>query len=135
MLYAYMGEMMSNKVRTKLMVLFGSFIGLTVIIMCGLGWLIHDTQPMIRFSDNYILTPWRIQWLIFLVPGILGIFLYHSLPESPLFLASIGDTKGAREALKEIYTRNGNRTSTFPVAVILKPEEHGHSKGAHKGNL
>lgn len=90
---------------------------------------------MIHFSEGYTLTPWRIQWLIFLIPGIIAIFLYHSLPESPLFLVSIGDTKGAHSALKEIYTRNGN-VKEFPVTSIAQKDGgEGHSGKAHKGNM
>lgn len=132
MLYAYMGELMPNKVRTKLMVLFGWFIGLTVILMCGIGWLINETQPTIYFTESYSLTPWRIQWLICLIPGICGVFLYSSLPESPQFLASIGDAKGALDALKEIYERNGKGVGEFPVKAIVTKDLDGHGNGNNK---
>lgn len=134
MLYAYLGEMMPNRVRTKLMVLFGSFIGLAVIFLCGIGWLVNYFEPTIYFSEGYILTPWRIQWLICLIPGIFAIFLYSSLPESPQFLASIGNTTGALIALKEVYERNNSSGKEFPVKSILK-EVNGHGGGAHKNNL
>lgn len=135
-LYAYLGEMMSNKVRTRLMVFFGSFVGLTVIIVCGIGWLINYTQPMIHFCTGYTLTPWRIQWLVYLIPGTIAICLYNSLPESPHFLVSIGDTKGAYSALQEIYMRNGN-VAEFPVTSIAEKGEgeEGHYGKAHKRTM
>lgn len=129
-----MGEMMPNKVRTKLMVLFGSFIGLSVIVLCGLGWVINHTQPTIYFSDNYILTPWRIQWLVALIPAIAAVFLYYALPESPHFLATIGDNQAAFAALKEIYMRNNKSSAEFPIKAIARKEGALHS-GGHKGNL
>lgn len=130
--YAYLGEMMPNKVRTKLMVLFGNFVGVTVIVMCLVGWIVNRTQPAIHFSDSYVLTPWRIQWLILLIPGFCGIFLYWYLPESPHFLTSIGDTDGALAALREVYTKNNRGVGEFPVKSIIS-ESNGHDE--HKKNL
>lgn len=125
---------MTNKVRTKLMVLFGSFIGLSVIVMCGLGWVINHTQPTIYFSENYTLTPWRIQWLVALIPAIAAVFLYSALPESPHFLATIGDHQAAYEVLKELYSRNNKSSAEFPIRAIAQKEGELHS-GGHKGNL
>ena len=119
------------------MVLFGSFIGITLLIMCGVGWVIHATQPHIRFSEGYVLTPWRIQWLVFLIPALIGIFVYWSLPESPQFLASVGDTTGALEALRQIYERNGKAATmgVFPIKEIVRKVDQNHHSNSHKANL
>lgn len=135
-LYAYMGEMMSSKVRTKLMVMFGWFVGFSVIVMCGIGWVVNVTQPEIYFSSNYSLTPWRIQWLVLLIPAIIGVLVYFFLPESPRFLVSIGDTEGALEVLRSIYVRNNNNILNFPIKTITgKTHSNGHNGMAQKRTL
>lgn len=119
------------------MVLFGSFVGISVLVVTGVGWIIHIFQPEIWFSENYIITAWRIQILVLLIPGIIGVFIYVSLPESPKFLVSIGDPVGAHDALKQVYERN-HGGQEFPVMYIIA-DEHVHSKDndeeAAKGSL
>lgn len=123
---------MSNKVRTKLMVMFGWFVGFSVMVMCSVGWIINATQPEIYFSQNYSLTPWRIQWLVLLIPGIIGLFVYLLLPESPHFLVSIGDTQGAHEVLRNIYERNHNFKLEFPIKAI-SGKTHSEDGDEHEG--
>ncbi|XP_055503160.1 solute carrier family 22 member 15 isoform X1 [Leucoraja erinacea] len=66
---------------------------------------------------GYYIRDWRVLIAAANCPGVLFIFLFITVPESPRWLYSQGRTKEAEEVLQNIAHRNGNEK----IFIQLKP--------------
>lgn len=121
-MYPFIGELLPKETRSKLMVIFGFAIGLGMLLTAGVGFILQTYMMSLPIINGYIITPWRIQMLVHLIPGGIALFIYCTLPESPKFLMSTGKVDKALEVLENIHQRNCNRKEVFPIKVLT--EEH-----------
>lgn len=99
--------------------LFGFAAGLGMILGASVGYFLKEHGATILISENYSLSPWRIQMLVLLIPGAIGLFIYTYLPESPKFLMSQGESEKAIEALRAIHQTNCNKRENFPIKALV----------------
>lgn len=117
-MYPYVGEMLTNKTRSKLMIVIGFANAGTMFLMSGVGWLLELYGKPLYISESYSIAPWRQQILILGIPGLIAALLFCYLPESPQFLKSRGKTDEALKVLRDIHRKNCNGKDYFPIAFL-----------------
>lgn len=118
-MYPYIGELLTQKSRSKLMTLIGFAMGFGIMVYTGIGWLVQRFSLQWEIVDGWTLYPWRIQMILALIPGLVTVFIYLHLPESPEFLMSMGRDGEAMDVLKGIHQSNGGE-GEFPVQSLVK---------------
>jgi MFS transporter, VNT family, synaptic vesicle glycoprotein 2 len=125
--YAYLGEFCAEKYRARYLSFAGVFMAFALTFCPGVGWLILKFQHVATISFvipiiemNYSI--WRIFLLLCsLLSGVVSILLFF-LPESPKFLLAQEKHDEALNILKDIYRRNKNTDSAYPVDKIWLDE-------------
>lgn len=96
------------------------------------GWIFHRYGVPLDISSTFILTTWRQQLLVALIPGAATIaVILYILPESPHFLGSTGRIQKALIALENIHTMN----SKGKTELLLSDLEVTNSKGKRVTSL
>lgn len=124
-MYPYLGELLTDGTRSKLMILIGYALAFGMFIASGVAWTAQNYFPTIQITESHAITAWRLQMIILLVPGSIAAFLYYILPESPKFLISIGESGKALDVLRRIHTTNSGWNTPFPIDS-LKEDDTGH---------
>lgn len=117
-MYPYVGELLTSRRRSKLMVLICYAASTAMFLMSAVAWLMQRYASDIHMTETYILSPWRQQIILLSIPGIIGSIIFYLLPESPKFLVSIGERNKALVVLQWIYEANGNAKKTFPIKAL-----------------
>ncbi|CAH2040088.1 unnamed protein product, partial [Iphiclides podalirius] len=119
--YAFLGECCNSRSRARYMLLMTSALMLTPTIYYIWGYLITKldfTIPMLGIDYR----PWRLLTLVMALPLGLSAILLYFFSESPKFLANVGRSQEAVEALRRIYVGNGGQAEKFPVKDIYLEE-------------
>lgn len=123
-MYPYVGELLTNAARPKLMMLIGYSVSAGMFITSGVGWLMHNYGHVIYITESYLIAPWRQQIILLVIPGVICATIISQLPETPSFLASQGRMDEALESLRFIHQKNCNGKSTFPIMALTKESVH-----------
>lgn len=126
-MYPYIGEFLTNETRSKFMIFIGYSTSCSMFLLSGVGWALRRYGSTI-WIGSYALTTWRMQVLILAIPGLIGAYIFHILPESPRFLLSVGKSEKAMEVLREVHYRNGNCKIKFPIQALEGEQGHTGSK-------
>lgn len=127
-MYAYVGELLPNKARSKLMVLIGFGVTLPMFLMSGVGWLFNSYGETIIISESYSVAPWRQQLILLTTPGMVSAILFYCLPESPKFLLSQGSNEKAMKVLRNIHQKNIHSKLPFPIDALKEGAHHAETK-------
>lgn len=128
-MYPYVGELLPNRSRSKLMVIIGYATSMAMFVMSGVGWLMERHGSRIYITESYSIAPWRQQIILLAIPGIICVVIFCFLPESPKFLTSKGRKSEALEGLRFIHQRNCRGKIEFPIEGLVDECEHqGHEK-------
>lgn len=127
-MYPYLGELLTDGTRSKLMILIGYALGFGMFVMSVVAWTVQNYFRTIQLTESHAITPWRLQMIILLFPGVIGAVLYYFLPESPKFLVSIGESGKALDVLRRIHQSNSGWTATFPIDSLEEDAATGHIK-------
>lgn len=114
-MYPYVGELLTTKTRSNVLVIFGFGVGVGMLLTAAIGYLVKEYGVSLSITESYSITPWRIQMLIHLLPGLASFVVYIKLPESPKFLISTGKSDQALQVLKYIHQTNCNGKEAFPI--------------------
>lgn len=107
--------------------MLGSSVAATAaIIMPVVGLIVHRYHWAIPVTESYTVSPWRLQLLIQLLPGLLSLFLMKKLPESPKYLMSVNNEQDCLRVLRRMYEKNtGNSRYLFPIKQLRSASDHG----------
>lgn len=95
------------------------------IYMPVVGLIVHRYDLAITITESYTITPWRLQLLIHLIPGILALYLMKKLPESPKFLMSVNNEQDCLRVLRTMYEQNtGKSRYLFPIKQLTSTSDH-----------
>lgn len=127
-MYPYLGELLTEDKRSKLMILIGYALSIGMFLMSSVGWTLQHYFPRIQITEKHAITPWRIQMIVLLIPGAIAAFLYHRLPESPKFLMTVGETDKAMQVLKRMHKTGPRTHMPFPIGALkeenINPQSH-----------
>ncbi|AFZ68819.1 MFS transporter [Deinococcus peraridilitoris] len=106
--YALIAEYVPTKVRGRFLVYLESFWALGTIAVAGLSWWLFTSLP----PEG----AWR--WVVGLaaLPGLVGLWIRRTIPESPRYLALQGKRDEAREVLRQVAAYNGSAVDIGELA-------------------
>jgi predicted phosphate transport protein (TIGR00153 family) len=96
---SYIAEFVSNKNRGKLIASVFAFQGLGILSAIGVSIYFLTLGP-------YILEPWRWMLLSGVVPAIVALTLRTTMPETPRWYMSHGQTEKAKEVMSKFFGYN-----------------------------
>ncbi|XP_013166659.1 PREDICTED: synaptic vesicle 2-related protein-like [Papilio xuthus] len=119
--YALLGECCNSRSRARYMLLMTSALMLTPTLYYIWGYFITKLDFSIPLL-GIVYRPWRLLTLVMALPLGIGALLLYFFSESPKFLANVGRSQEAVDALKRIYVGNGGKPENFPVREIYLEE-------------
>lgn len=131
--FAYVGEFYPAKARSQAIMYMSTVASVVVILMPGLGWILSTLDFEWVITENYVVSPWRLQLLFPSIPFIIALVVIKTLPESPKFLVSVHDETGALLVLGRIFEANtGKKRHELPIKRLdgmpLETEEQYNRK-------
>lgn len=127
-MFPYVSELLTNKTRSKLMIIIGFANAGAMFLMSGVGWLLAEYGKELVISEDYSIAPWRQQILILGIPGVIATLMFYYLHESPQSLKSRGKDKEALDVLREIHRKNCDGKREFPIAYLAYEEDDDRSE-------
>lgn len=119
---AYVGEFHSDKYRAKAISWVGSFVAFSSFYLPTVAWIILPMQwSFIIPGIDVLMRPWRLLIVMFSLPGLIVLFFFFYLPESPKFLWSVGESEKSLIILRRMFTMNtGKDESLYSVRCFLR---------------
>ncbi|XP_071051451.1 synaptic vesicle glycoprotein 2C-like isoform X1 [Onthophagus taurus] len=131
-IFAYSGEFLPQKYRSKSIVFIGVLQNFYSIFIPTLAWILLPLDYSITIF-NYKFNSWRIFLLLNTLPLLFGTLSVSFFPESPKYLLSTGDLDSTIQVLKKIYVGN-NGKDDYKVKKIFA-EENDDKKLTNKSFL
>ncbi|XP_053615748.1 synaptic vesicle glycoprotein 2B-like [Plodia interpunctella] len=110
-------EFIHKKIRDRVMMLYASFMSISLIGIPLLSWgILMQPWDVVLLEGYFELHAWNFYFYICSAFSLASAILYYYLPESPKFLLSHGQENEALEVLKDIYSINtGHSRDSFPI--------------------
>ncbi|KAG5683091.1 hypothetical protein PVAND_012394 [Polypedilum vanderplanki] len=129
-IYAFLGEFHSSKLRAKVLIIASVLYGIFCLIepLNGIIFLNQDVWnfyiPILNLNYN----GWRIFLIMCSFPNIIcAILMIYLIPESPKFTFSQGDEERTLKILQRIYKFNTGKDD-YKVTSLIKDKEFEEGK-------
>lgn len=96
-IFSYTSEWVCKAVKGRVICAVATCWMFGSILAAGLAWAI---LPVEFAGNGEYWRPWRVYLLICSLPSLIAVFIYSTLPESPIFLINIGRKQKALEILR-----------------------------------
>ncbi|VVC36128.1 Major facilitator superfamily,Major facilitator superfamily domain,Major facilitator, sugar transporter- [Cinara cedri] len=134
--YLYLGEFLSIKIREKYLCWAELFWTFGIILLPCIAWLIIPLTFRIEYGF-FLFRSWNLFTIVCALPSIISACLLMKFPETPKFLLVMGKHDETIACLKFIYRLNNNGSDDkFPVTSVVQLDNttlHVPSKGFFSG--
>ncbi|KAH8381635.1 hypothetical protein KR093_009679 [Drosophila rubida] len=115
---SYLAEFHGKKHRPFIMLFIGLSVALGALILTIVAYLLLPEHFYFNVGPLHFHT-WQIFLAITAVPTLASGFLHIFLPESPRFLMSQGNYRGALNSLQRIYAMNKRKSrDSYPITTL-----------------
>ncbi|XP_052869588.1 synaptic vesicle glycoprotein 2B isoform X2 [Anopheles cruzii] len=106
-IFAYLGEFFKTENRTMVITYASVAVGLSGVFTATTGWYVLSFDWSLTLpSMNFIMHPWRLLFIVYTLPTLVGACWLIVLPESPKFYLSRGRQSEAFVVLQRLYLEN-----------------------------
>ncbi|XP_077289381.1 uncharacterized protein LOC143913451 [Arctopsyche grandis] len=114
-----LSEFFSKEMRPMFVMYVGICFSLGSFTIPFIAWLILADPSDINISSTFVIHSWQMFIAVCCLPSLLSGFLALALPESPRFLAAMGNTDEALKVLRKVYAINtGCPADTYPIKQL-----------------
>lgn len=115
---SYLSEFHSARMRPVHLSLLSSFIMSSLVLQPLMAMMVlQNFETMSWFNGLVEVKSWRMFILVGSFVSGLGSMLIHLLPESPKFLLSMGNSKGALNVFRNIYAINSGNSKDVRMFI------------------